>query len=94
MKKTVTVEMSKTFEIEIPDEILGAEAVKKFSEYLYEIQSIEEIFEYVAYNIIQGNDGFTLDYTGLLAKQGVSYGGKTGDTTYKQLDSFEDYLVQ
>ena len=86
MKKTVTVTQVRTLEIEIPDEILDDDAVERFD-------SIDEIFEHAAYNIVNDNIGYTVDYIGLLGKKGHTYNGEEADTTFKEVDIYEEYEV-
>lgn len=94
MKKVVEVTITKSFEIDIPDEILGPDAVDLFSTHIFDIDTTDEIFEHAAYNIINENVGYTIDYIGLLGKYGVKYNGEAAQTTYKELDSYEDYEVK
>lgn len=93
MKKTVVVTQVKTLEIEIPDEILDEGAVERFSRHIFEIDSIDEIFEHTAYNIVNGNDGYTVDYIGLLGEKGQTFNGEQADTTFKEVDIYEEYEV-
>lgn len=93
MKKTVVVTVVKTLEIEIPDEILDPGAVERFSQYIYDIDSIDEIFEHTAYNIVNGNVGYTVDYIGLLGEKGQLFDGVEADTTFKEIDVSEEFEV-
>lgn len=93
MKKTVVVTQVRTLEIEIPDEILDEGAVERFSRHIFDIDSIDEIFEHAAYNIVNGNVGYTVDYIGLLGKKGQTFNGEKADTTFKEIDIYEEYEV-
>lgn len=94
MKKKVEVTITKTVEIDIPDEILGESAIDMFSSYLWEIESIDEIFEHAAYHIVINNgDGYTADYIGLVGKDGIVYGNETPETTYKVIDDYHEIEV-
>lgn len=94
MKKTVTVTQVRTLEIEILDEILDEGAVERFSRHIFDIDSIDEIFEHAAYNIVNDNVGYTVDYIGLLGKKGHTYNGEEADTTFKEVDIYEEYEIK
>lgn len=100
MKKTVEVTTVETYEIEIPDEILGEGAVDKFSSYMWEITSIDEIFDHAAYNIsVNKLEGHTLDYIGLVGKKGKLYPTESGkqrepNVTYVLKDEYTEIIVK
>lgn len=51
MKKTVTVVIEKEIEIAIPDELCSQEVIDEFSEFMFPIESADDLFEYVAAQI-------------------------------------------
>ena len=57
------------------------------------LKFIDEIFEHAAYNIVNGNVGYTVDYIGLLGKKGQTFNGEKADTTFKEVDIYEEYEV-
>lgn len=99
MKKTVEVITRETYEIEIPDEILGPGSVEKFSKYMWDIDSIDGIFEHAAYNIaVNKLEGHTLDYVGLVGKKGKVYTNENGkqrepNVTYVLKDEYTEIEV-
>ena len=46
MKKTVCVTITKEIEIDIPDEMLTDDALEEFSSYMFQVDSVEELFEH------------------------------------------------
>lgn len=92
MKKIVQVTTVKEIEIEIPDEILGENAVSLFSEHVFEIDDKDDIFKHAAHNANEGHAGFVIDFIGLLGENGVSY-SEEPNTTFKVLNTHTDYEV-
>lgn len=93
MKKLVTVTKNITYELEIDidEKLLSEQGVEFFKEYMWEIDSSDEIIEHVAYHVIEGNEGQPLDFVGLLGKDGVLYGDEEAQTKFKIIDSYVDY---
>lgn len=48
MKKTVTVTIDKEIDIELPDDLLTPEALQEFSSSIFEITTVNELFEHTA----------------------------------------------
>lgn len=93
MKKLVTVTKTITYELEIDidEKLLSDKGVELFKDYMWDIDDSDEIIEHVAYHVIEGNEGHSLDFVGLLGKEGVSYGGEEAQTKFKIIDSYEDH---
>lgn len=93
MKKQVEILTRRVIEIDIPDEILGDRSVQLFSEHMYEIKSVNEIFTYVAHNVNIGAEGYSVDFIGLLGEKDLTYCGNEADTTFKIIEEHSDFEV-
>lgn len=51
MKRTVMVTITKEFEIEIPDEMLTDEEIDSFTENMFEVDGVDDLFSYAAKQI-------------------------------------------
>lgn len=58
MKKTVIVTIEKEIELDIPDEMLTEESLKKFSSYMFPVDSVEDLFESAAQYIARFDQSF------------------------------------
>ena len=96
MKKRVTVikttEME--IEIEIDEELISEKGVALFKEHMWDIEDETGIIEHVAFHVMKGNEGYCLDFIGLLGQEGKVYGEETPNTTYKIIDQYTDYDYQ
>lgn len=68
MKKTVIVTITKSLEVDIPDEMLTEEYLKEFSSYMFAVSTPNELFEYAASQVAQLDQNFvegigTVSYT-------------------------------
>lgn len=93
MKKQVEIITRRVVEIDIPDEILSERSVELFSEHMYEIESVNEIFTYAAHNVNIGAEGYSVDFIGLLGEKGLTYCGNEADTKFKIIDEHSEYEV-
>ena len=58
MKKTVCVTITKEIEIDIPDELLTDDALEEFSSYMFQVASVEELFEHSGQYIARFDKSF------------------------------------
>lgn len=58
MKKTVIVTIEKEIELDIPDEMLTEESLKKFSSYMFPVDSVEDLFESAAQYVARFDQSF------------------------------------
>jgi len=58
MKKTVIVTITKSLEVEIPDEMLTDEYLEEFSFDMFHVHQQEELFEYAAQYIARFDRSF------------------------------------
>jgi hypothetical protein len=78
--------------IDIPDKILGEGSVELFSRHIFEIDSIDEIFEHAAYNANNIGGGYNVDYIGLLGEKGKQY-NDTPDSTFEIINEYVEFEV-
>ena len=58
MKKTVRVTITKEIEIDISDEMLTDDALEEFSSYMFQVDSVEELFEHAGQYIARFDESF------------------------------------
>ena len=71
VKKTVIVTIEKEIELDIPDEMLTEESLKKFSSYMSPVDSTEDLFEHAGQYVARIDQSFVegighVGYTELL----------------------------
>ena len=66
MKKTILVTITKEIEVNIPDEMLTEESLKKFSSYMSPVDSADDLFEHAGQYVARFDQSFVegIDHVG------------------------------
>lgn len=86
IKRKVKVSVICELEIELTDKLFGKSSekdyVEAFNKYIYDIDSIDDVFAHAGHHIAQGNIDCEVDFLGRLGTD------ENCDTRYKELHKF------
>lgn len=89
MKKVVRVVVEKEMEIEIADFLLTEAAVKEFSEIMFNVTDVGDLFKFAAATIVTDGERFVEG----LGKASVVYSAQPDPVKYKVLLEEEDVEI-
>lgn len=84
MKKKVTITVEAEYEIEIDDKLVSEEGLQAWSEILFDVDSPEDLFEFVGTMLIKGFADHNLDLIGYLGTFNQTY-PQVPDTKFSEL---------